>query len=166
MSKDVVRRRSLGQTQRLGPRWLGLGLALHLGIATPVGGNEPTEAVAPVVANQFQILGMTAPSQTATLAAVLPARIAHVVATEGSVVNAGAVVITLDDSVQSAKTELAKARAASSLSVAHARRELSRLQRLHGGDHASSKESSEAVAEHDDRGSVESYLPPGTENPR
>ncbi len=96
---------------------------------------------------------MTAPSQTATLAAVLPARIAQMVAVEGSVVKADDLVITLDESVQSAKTELARARAESSLSVElarvrleHARRELSRLQRLHGSEHASSKEYSEAVA--------------------
>ena len=105
------------------------------------------------VPRDFEAVGMTVPSKVATLASVLAARIARIPAVDGSVVSQGDLVIALDDGVQVARTEIARAAAESSLAVdlakvgrEHARREWDRLVALHGDDHASSKELSDALA--------------------
>ncbi|MGB2986071.1 MAG: efflux RND transporter periplasmic adaptor subunit [Phycisphaerae bacterium] len=102
----------------------------------------------------FKVVGMTVPSKVATLAAVSPARIARILAPEGGVVREGDLVIALEDGVQLAKTEIAKARAKSTLDIElarvrweHAKREWDRLAKLHGDDHASSKELSDVLAD-------------------
>ncbi len=100
-----------------------------------------------------QVVGMTAPYETATLASVQPARIAQIKLPEGSPVRRGELVVNLDESVQAARTELAKATSQTTLNMdharakwEHARRDLDRLMKLHGNEQASSKELSDAVA--------------------
>ena len=125
-------------------------LVLAIAAATYAGESASTPAPRPGP-EEFKVVGITAPSKTARLAAVLPARIAQIPAAEGSVVHQGDVVVKLDDSVQRARTEIARAAAESVAEVElaglrwdHARREQERLTRLHGDDHASSKELADA----------------------
>lgn len=100
------------------------------------------------------IVGMTAPFETATLAPVQPARIAALAAPEGGLVRKGDIVVQLEERVQAARTEIAKASAETNLNIEHARarwdqakRNLDRLQKLHGKEFASSKEMADAVSE-------------------
>jgi len=100
------------------------------------------------------VVGMTAPFETATLASVQAARIASIAASEGGIVRRGEIVVQLDERVQTARTEMAKANAETNLNIDHARarweraqRDLERLQKLHGKDFASTKEMSDALAE-------------------
>lgn len=104
-------------------------------------------------AGSVRVVGMTSPSRTAVLAAVLPARIATLTAAEGSTVKAGDVVVTLEDGVQRTKTEMARAAAESTLEVEQARvrsdlarRQLDRMIALYGRDDSSSKELHDAQA--------------------
>jgi len=108
------------------------------------------------VAAPAGLVGITAPYREATLAAVQPGRIAAIHHQEGSAVRDGEEVFALDDGVQRARTEIARAAAESTLEVALARarwekaqRDLDRLTRLYGDDSASSKELSDALAEAD-----------------
>jgi RND family efflux transporter MFP subunit len=96
-------------------------------------------------------VGMTSPSRTATLAAVMHARIARIEAKEGTSVAEGDLVVALADGVQAARTEIARAGAESTYDIElaaarreHAQREWERLSKLHGDDHASSKELNDA----------------------
>jgi len=95
----------------------------------------------------FRVIGMTAPARTATLASVLPARVSARVAPEGAMVHEGDPVVRLDDAVQRARTEMAKAAAESTLDIerarvrlANAKQEWERLAKLQGKDSATSKE--------------------------
>ncbi len=97
---------------------------------------------------------MTVPVERVVLAGVQPARIVRINAVEGGVVRVGDVVVNLEESVQAARTEIAKATAESTLSIEHARarwdrarRDLDRLIKLHGKEFASSKEMNDAVAD-------------------
>lgn len=99
---------------------------------------------------------MTAPFQTATLASVQPARIARIAVPEGAMVAQGELVVALEEGVQLARTEIAKAASESTLAVdlaqarwTRAKRDLDRLMRLHGEDNASSKELTDALADAD-----------------
>jgi membrane fusion protein (multidrug efflux system) len=101
-----------------------------------------------------EIVGITAPCRTATLASVQPSRIARIETAEGSFVRRGDPVVQLEEGVQLARTEIAKATAETTLNVEHAKarwmraqRDLDRLIRLHGSDSASSKELSDATAD-------------------
>jgi len=98
-------------------------------------------------------VGITAPSRTATLASVRPARIAVLSAEEGAVVRAGEVVVSLDDTVQAARTDIARVKAESThrIDLARARwktaqREADRLVALRGGASAPAREVDDAVA--------------------
>jgi len=101
--------------------------------------------------DEFKVVGMTTPSKTATLAAIMAARIARIYTEEGSTVSEGDTVVALADGVQAARTEIARAGAQSMCDVdlaharwQHAQREWDRLRRLRGDDHASSKEPNDA----------------------
>jgi RND family efflux transporter MFP subunit len=130
--------------------WLA-GTLFVAGASSVVRGEDP----APSRSRDTEVvIGITAPARVATLASVLPARISQVLAAEGSMVEAGDVVVALEDDVQRARTEVAKAAAQSTLEIAvararweKARRELDRLRRLHGGENASSKELDDALSE-------------------
>ncbi|MDO8630846.1 MAG: hypothetical protein Q7R41_10165 [Phycisphaerales bacterium] len=96
---------------------------------------------------------MTEPFRVATLASVQSARIAAVRFEEGAYAAEGEVVVALQDGVQRARTELARAAVDTSLPIdleraklTRARRDLERLKRLQGDDFASSKELSDALA--------------------
>lgn len=118
----------------------------------------PLSAPAPAVEraarpNPSVVVGLTVPSRVVTLAAVIPARIARLPAAEGGTVCEGDEVVSLEDAVQRARTELARASADSTLEIEkarvrrdHAAREWDRLAGLRGADNASSKESSDAKA--------------------
>jgi len=93
------------------------------------------------------LVGVTAPLKRATLAAVMSARIARLLADEGAMVVQGEVVIKLDDTVQRAKVAISKAAAETKLGVELAqsewnrtRAELKRLERLRSDASASTKE--------------------------
>jgi RND family efflux transporter MFP subunit len=83
----------------------------------------------------------------------MPARIAQIEAPEGTHVTQGDLVVALADRVQAARTEIARAGAESTYQIElararweHAQREWDRLSRLHGDDHATSKELNDARA--------------------
>ncbi len=99
------------------------------------------------------VTGMTAPFREAVLASVQPARIASILAEEGALVRESDLIIALDEGIQAARTQIAKASAESSLNIelarsrwVHAKRDLDRLVKLDGNDFASSKELSDALA--------------------
>jgi multidrug efflux system membrane fusion protein len=99
------------------------------------------------------LVGITVPFQTSVLAAVQPARVERIAFPEGALVHEGDLVVQLEDKVQAARTEFAKAAAESSLEIDLARtrwqqaqRDYERLIRLHGEDLTSSKELSDAAA--------------------
>jgi multidrug efflux system membrane fusion protein len=94
-----------------------------------------------------EIIGLTAPFRSVTLASIHRGQIAALAVPEGGVVKKGELVCALDDRVQRARTEVARARAGSVLRVElaaavkeRADRELDRLVTLHGENSASSKE--------------------------
>lgn len=127
--------------------WWPLGAALLASTATL--GDPPS-----TLKSLTTVVGMTAPFETATLAAVQPSLIASIAAPEGGVVRRGDIVVQLDERVQAARAEMAKANAETDLNIDHARarwdrarRDLERLQKLHGSEFASSKEMSDALAE-------------------
>lgn len=100
------------------------------------------------------VVGMTAPFETATLASVQAARIASIAASEGGIVRRGEIVVQLEEGVQAARTQMAQANAETNLNIDHARarwdharRDMDRLQKLHGSEFASTKEMSDALAE-------------------
>ena len=123
------------------------------------GGQPPVRAPLPnelVQPRDFVVTGLTSPVQSATIAAVMPARIAEIPFPEGAHVEAGDVIVILDDAVQAARTEMARLAADSTLHVEIARvrrddavREWERIQRIGGRDLASSNEvaKSQATAE-------------------
>ncbi len=96
---------------------------------------------------------MTGPAQSAVLASVQPARIAAIHFEEGQTIKAGDLVVQLEESIQFSRAEFARAAAESDLNIELARtrlqqaqRDLDRLVRLHGSEHSSSKELSDASA--------------------
>lgn len=98
------------------------------------------------------VIGLTSPRQRAVLAAVLPGRIARLPIAEGEMVQTGDVVISLDDAIQTWRTDMARAGAESTLEVDLARQryeraklDLDRLANLRGDDSASSKELRDAT---------------------
>ncbi len=105
------------------------------------------------IPTDLSVVGMTTASKKATLAAVLPARIASIESPEGSIVSEGEIVVLLADDVQRARMEYAQSVAASLAEVNLTRvrweqekREWDRLVKLRGDDYASSKELSDAYA--------------------
>lgn len=101
----------------------------------------------------MRLVGLTTPVQEAVLASVTAARISAIEFTDGSTVDNGVVVVSLDDAVQVERVDIARADAESGLKVAlakaewnRAKRELERLRNLLGDDFASSKELSDAVS--------------------
>lgn len=93
------------------------------------------------------IVGMTTSYRQATLATILPARIAEIPVREGASISQGQLVVALEDGVQAARVAVAQVEAESNYGIdlarvrlTHAERELSRLAQLNGQDHASSKE--------------------------
>ncbi len=103
---------------------------------------------------RYEVTGITSPQALITLASVREGRISEILVAEGATVRKGDVVFTLDDRVQYARTQIAKAKSESTLSVEHARarwehakRELDRLTTLRGDDFASSRELSDALAQ-------------------
>jgi len=128
--------------------WFALALGVALVSPRAVGDSQSPAS------NPNEVVGLTAPCQTATLAAVQPARIARIEAAEGSFVHCGDLVVQLEEGIQLARTEIAKATAETTLDVEHARarwtraqRDLDRIIRLQGSDSASSKELSDATAD-------------------
>ncbi len=94
---------------------------------------------------------MTAPNQEATLAAVQPGRIGAVLVAEGQPVSQGDLVFILEDGVQRAQTEIARATAESTLDIdlaaalwERARLELERLEALNKKHSVSIKELNDA----------------------
>jgi membrane fusion protein (multidrug efflux system) len=125
-------------------------LFLALTIAPQAAGDA--QVAPPPKANE--VVAITAPYQTATLASVQPARIARVEAPEGASVRQGDLVVQLEEGAQLARTQLAQAAADTTLNVEHAQarwmraqRDLDRLIRLQGSDSASSKELSDAKSD-------------------
>ncbi len=95
----------------------------------------------------FVLAGITAPRRTATVGPVQPGRIAQVAADEGQRVREGELLVRLIDDAQRVRTEIARARAESSLDVEiakarmeYARHELDDLMHLIGDDFAAPKE--------------------------
>lgn len=93
------------------------------------------------------LVGLTSSARIATLASVIPARIAEFACGEGELVRRGDVLLRLDGAVQEARTEMARAAAESTAEVElailrwrHAQAEAERLDRLSGESSASSKE--------------------------
>lgn len=133
------------QSRRLA--W-GVCLAALL-TATVSTANPPSTSSGPRV-----VVGMTTAFESATLASVQPARIESINIPEGGLVRRGAIVVQLDERSQAARTAMAKANAETGLNVEYARvrwerakRDLDRLQKLHGSDFASTKEMSDAIAD-------------------
>lgn len=100
-----------------------------------------------------RLLGFTAPSRTVALATAQVGRIVTLPVDEGDHVDAGDIVIGLDDSVQRKRTDLARAAAESTLAVElaqvrlrQARNELERVQALTPQAAVSEKELNDALA--------------------
>lgn len=118
------------------------------------GQSAPTDAPPrPIPDSARSAIGLTAPRRNAAMGAVLRGRIARVPVREGQMVAAGDELFALDDAVQRSITELAAARAASTLDADLARTkwdrdaaDLRRLESLGGEDLASAKEIFEARA--------------------
>jgi len=98
------------------------------------------------------IIGITVPSERATLAGVRAARIAALHEEEGAPVTEDQIVVSLDAGVQVARTKIAHAEANSSIRVELARaewrraeREVERIMDLRGDRFAASKELDDAV---------------------
>ncbi len=120
---------------------------------------EPLGAQTSTLHLEPALVGMASARRIATLAVVQQARILKIPIKEGDTVQEGELLVQLDDGFQRAKTEIARSEAESLLSeqLAAARwqkadRDLKRLNHLHGGDFASSKELSDAYAETEIRG--------------
>ena len=99
------------------------------------------------------VVGITEPFRVATLAGVQPARIAAIPFPEGAYVSEGEVVAAMEDGIQRARTELARAAMETSLPVdlerarlGKARRDRDWFERLKGDDFASSREYGDAVS--------------------
>ncbi len=132
----------------------GCGIRIALLVVAAVTTQRIAEAEEPpnVSDPRLQVVGITAPSQRATLASVRPARIANLFAEEGATVHAGDIIVALDDGVQAARTDIARAKAESALRAnlaqekwKRAKREVDRLLALHGEEFATSKETDDAV---------------------
>lgn len=100
-----------------------------------------------------RIVAMTVPSKMATLAPVLSARIGRMEAAEGALVARGDVVVSLENSVQRSRTEMARMDAASTFEadLAHVRwrraeSEERRIAALYGANDSSPKELVDARA--------------------
>lgn len=103
-------------------------------------------ATAPTV-----LIGITAPAKSASVASIHPARIARIFVKEGAFAKEGALLVQLSDDVQRARVAVSSAdadmRSEIDLTQARwrqARSESTRLERLHGGASASSKELEDA----------------------
>ncbi len=130
----------------------GIRIALLLVATVTTHPMAGAEELVEVSDPRLQVVGITAPSRRATLASVRPARIAKLLAEEGAAVHAGEQIVALDDGVQTARTDIARAKAESTLrtNLAHekwkrAKREVDRLLALHGEQFATSKETDDAV---------------------
>lgn len=144
----VPRARVGGYVQK-NSRRMQLAVALLILCPFPaVSGDQAQSA-----SGSLEVIGITAPNQTALLASVHPAKISRIAFPEGSYVREGDVVVWLDDGVQRARTHLARITMETTLPVeleraklVKAQRDLDRLKRLHGSDYASSKELSDALS--------------------
>lgn len=117
-----------------------------------LGSNPLASAQAPVVNGDEKFatrafVGMTAPSDQATLSSLVSARIASLAVDEGAFVEPGAVLVELDERVQQVRTAIVEAAASSTLRIDLARLrweralgEVKQLASLHGEEFASSKE--------------------------
>lgn len=101
-----------------------------------------------------EVVGITSPHQTATLAALQTARIVRLEVAEGQVVLEGELLVVLDDGVQRVRAEKAKADADSLLDIElacirmrQASADLERLRHLNVEDSASDQELREAETE-------------------
>ncbi len=128
---------------------IGSGVALALSPRANLPAPDPQPEL-------YNVTGITAPASMVTLASVQEGRISEIVAGEGTPVRKGDLVFTLDQQVQRARTDIAKAKSQSTLNIelagarwGRARRDLDRLTSLRGDDFASSKEYSDALAEVD-----------------
>lgn len=113
-----------------------------MAIAAPVRGSDGADS-----GGGASLVGLTSSARIATLASVIPARIAEFACREGDLVKRGDVLLRLDSAVQEARTELTRAAAESTAEVElatlrwrHAQSEAERLHRLSGESSASSKE--------------------------
>ena len=113
-----------------------------MSLAAPVKGSDGENRE-----GDASLVGLTSSARIATLASVIPARIAEFVCREGDLVRQGDVLVRLDGAVQEARTEMARAAAESTVDVElttlrwrHAQSEAERLTRLSGESSASSKE--------------------------
>ena len=97
-----------------------IALAVGSGIALALspGANLPSPHLQPEL---FNVTGITAPAAMVTLASVREGRISEIVAGEGNQVRKGDLVFTLDQQVQRARTDIAKAKSQSTLNVELAR---------------------------------------------
>jgi len=152
-SKESLRANTAGPIRRHGGMRRRLAIVASVAFWSPIllAGGEP--AIAPRTPEPCPVVGMTEPFRAAMLASVQPARIAGIRAEEGAYVPEGEVIVALEDGVQRARTELAKAAMDTSLPVDleraklnRAKRDFERLKRLKGDDFASSKELSDALA--------------------
>lgn len=112
--------------------------------------NQPRATAVPAAAPTV-LIGITAPAKSASLASVHPARIAHIFVTEGAFAEEGALLVQLSDDVQQARVAVSSADADMTSEIdltetrwRQARSESTRLERLHGGASASSKELEDA----------------------
>ncbi len=135
------------QRTRINRTWGATSACALFAFGTSIANGQDAPKIQRPSVDAFRIIGMTAPVRTATLASVLPARITKRVAHEGAVVHEGDPVVLLDDAVQRARTEMAKAAAESPLDIERAKirwenanREWERLAKLQGKDSATSKE--------------------------
>ncbi len=131
----------------------GMG-SLAEGGGTHVGSPDAPTDVRKGRSALFKVTGMMVPNQEALLASVFPARIVEIRAAEGSIIPKAELVVVLDDTVQKARTRIARAASESTLDLALARtdwekakHDLHRLVNLSGHDSASSKELADAKVE-------------------
>ncbi len=110
----------------------------------------------PASNSAVRVFGLTMPVREAMLGAARPTLISHIAVEEGDSIEKGQILFVLDDRVQRAQTEKAKTVAESTLAIElaktkweRARRDWDRLEKLYGGDSASSKELSDALAARD-----------------
>ncbi|RME36724.1 MAG: efflux RND transporter periplasmic adaptor subunit [Planctomycetota bacterium] len=140
-------------TRRRAGRWIGAAIiALTVGVFVFGGGKDPFPLDEP------ELYGVTMPSERATLAALVRGRIEEILVPEGSLVREGDVLLALDDRLQRARTEIARAAAESDLNVRLARvrweravHEWERLRDLHARSYATAKELEDARTRREER---------------
>ncbi len=134
---------------------------LFVGINAPAANPEPQEPLPRTgrgAQGGYRRVGVTAPAKVAVLSSTIPGRLVALPMGEGEAVAVDEIVVVLDDGIQQARTEIAKAEAESDLTVElakarweHAQRDLERLAKLHGDDFVSSKELNDARSEREIR---------------